>query len=396
MRRRFGSLKARLLLSHLAVVSIGVLVVLVASNRLSSVFVDNQLRSMESMMGGMGRPQTADVEEAIRSEFNRALLWATLISGMVAMVAALVAASRVLRPLEEVRRVVQRLATGSYGERVPVPDELELAEMAHDVNSLAAALEQTEQRRLQLVSEVAHELRTPVTTVKGYLEGILDGVFTPDEETLTSAIAETNRIERLASDLGTLSRTQEGQIHLQLSALDLSHLARDVAERLRPQFEDNGVELIVDTRGPNPGFGGSRPDHPSSHQSHRQRTGPTPPRRSRHCSLGHLAGVRSDRGERQRSRPEPRPVSPGVRTFLSSGPGRGPRNRHRFDDRPRTRPASWRRYHRRLSRSGGRLHFHPEHPRREPRVIISSAEIERLARSHIQPKELCHSGSQHV
>ena len=252
MRRRFGSLKARLLLSHLAVVSIGVLVVLVASNRLSSVFVDNQLRSMESMMGGMGRPQTADVEEAIRSEFNRALLWATLISGMVAMVAALVAASRVLRPLEEVRRVVQRLATGSYGERVPVPDELELAEMAHDVNSLAAALEQTEQRRLQLVSEVAHELRTPVTTVKGYLEGILDGVFTPDEETLTSAIAETNRIERLASDLGTLSRTQEGQIHLQLSALDLSHLARDVAERLRPQFEDNGVELIVDTAAPIP------------------------------------------------------------------------------------------------------------------------------------------------
>lgn len=246
MRRVFDTLKARLLLSHLAVVSIGVVVVLVASNRLSSVFVDNQLRSMGSMMNGMNGTQTADVEAAIRSEFNRALLWAALISGVVAMAAASFVASRVLRPLEEVRRVAQRLATGSYSERVPIPNESELADLARDVNSLAAALEETEQRRLRLVSEVAHELRTPVSTVKGYLEGILDGIFAPDEETLTSAISETHRIERLASDLGTLSRTEEGQISLESSPLDLTRITRDVAERLRPQFEDNDVELVVE------------------------------------------------------------------------------------------------------------------------------------------------------
>ncbi len=246
MRRLFGTLRARLLFSHLAVVSIGVIAVLVASNRLSSVFVDHQLRSMDSMMPGMTRLQTDDVEAAIRAEFNRALLWAALISGVVAMVAASIAAARVLRPLEEVRRMAQRLATGSYRERVPIPKESELAELAGDVNALAGALEETEQRRLRLVSEVAHELRTPVSTLQGYMEGLLDGVFAPDEETLTAAIRETNRIARLAADLGTLSRTEEGQVDLSCSTLDLALLAQEVSERLRSQFDDNGVELTVE------------------------------------------------------------------------------------------------------------------------------------------------------
>lgn len=139
-----------------------------------------------------------------------------------------------------------RLATGSYGERVPIPRESELAELAEDVNALAEALEKTEQRRLQLVSEVAHELRTPVATLKGYMEGLLDGVFSPDEETLSAAIREISRIERLASDLGTLSRTEEGQFELRLTSFDLSDLAAEVARRLQTQFDDNGVELSVE------------------------------------------------------------------------------------------------------------------------------------------------------
>ncbi len=237
------SLSTRLLLSHLMVVTIGVVIFLVASNRLSSVFVDNHLRSMGSMMSGVGGTDVSELEGVIRGEFNRALLWAAVISGLVAMAAAAVAAARVLRPLEEVRRVAQRLATGSYSERVPIPPQAELAELAGDVNALAEALEETERRRLQLVSEVAHELRTPVATLKGYMEGLLDGVFSPDEQTLAAAIRETTRIERLATDLGTLSRTEEGQVDLQITPFDLSDLAAEVCERLRPQFDDNDVAL---------------------------------------------------------------------------------------------------------------------------------------------------------
>lgn len=246
MRLPLGSLRTRLLLSHLAVVAIGVVVLLLAGRQLGFVFLDHHLRSMSGMMGGIGVEGTAQLETGITSAFNRALLWAALISGGVATAAAGYAASRVLRPLEEVRRVARRLAAGSYHERVPIPDEEELAAVAADVNTLAQALEETERRRLRLISEVSHELRTPVATLKGYLEGLLDGVFEADPETLAAAIRETSRLERLAGDLSALSRAEEGRVDLRPGPFDLGRLASEVAERLRPQFEDKGVALQVE------------------------------------------------------------------------------------------------------------------------------------------------------
>ncbi len=246
MRRLFGTLRARLLLSHLVVMAIGLVVLLVAGRRLGSVFVDDHLRSMGRMMGGMASGDALELEVGITSAFDRALLWAAIFSALAAAAAATFAAARVLRPLEHVRRVARRLATGSYRERVPIPQEEELAGLATDVNALAEALEQTEQRRIRLVSEVAHELRTPVTTLKGYMEGLLDGVFEPDPETLGAAVREARRMERLAADLSELSRTEEGRIDLRPEHVDLGVLAAEVAGRLRPQFDDGGVELTVD------------------------------------------------------------------------------------------------------------------------------------------------------
>lgn len=240
-----GTLRTRLLLSHLAVVVIGVVVLLVAGRRLGFVFVDNHLRSMGGMMSSMTEGDAFQLEEGITAAFNRALVWAAVVSGATAMAAATFAAVRVLRPLEEVRGVARRLATGSYAERVPVPKEAELAALATDVNALAQALEETEQRRLQLVSEVAHELRTPVATIKGYMEGLLDGVFEPDEETLTAAVREADRLERLAADLSALSSVEEARIELRLETIDLAQLAGEVAHRLRPQFDGQGVALTV-------------------------------------------------------------------------------------------------------------------------------------------------------
>ncbi len=210
MKKLTGSLQGRLLLSHLGVVVLGVAVLLFAGRQLGSVFVSGHLRSMGGMMGGLGPADSSLLEDGINLAFNRALLWAAIVSSVAAMVAAAFSARAMLRPLGEVRRVARRLASGSYSERVPIPAESELAALASDVNALAQALEDTEQRRLQLIGEVAHELRTPVATLKGYLEGLLDGVFEADPETLTASIREARRMERLANDLSSLSRAEEG------------------------------------------------------------------------------------------------------------------------------------------------------------------------------------------
>src|SRR5664279_5604870 len=171
-----------------------------------------------------------------------AALWVALVAslGAAAIVSTLVA-RRIVRPVRQVRDATRRLANGHYDERVAEPGELELAELARDVNRLAVQLETTERRRAQLISEVAHEMRTPLTTIDGYVEGLLDGVFEPTEEVLVAVGEETSRLQRLASDLPALSRSEEGAPELHMRVVDLGELAASSAERLRPQFDEKGV-----------------------------------------------------------------------------------------------------------------------------------------------------------
>ncbi len=182
-----------------------------------------------------------------------AALWIALAAslGTAAVVSALVA-RRIVRPVRQVRDATRRLANGHYDERVTEPGELELAELARDVNRLAVELETTERRRARLVSEVAHELRTPLTTIDGYVEGMLDGVFEPSEEVLVAIGEETSRLQRLASDLAELSRSEEGATDLRVRVVDLGELAASCAERLRPQFDDKGVSISVAAGAPLP------------------------------------------------------------------------------------------------------------------------------------------------
>ena len=177
--------------------------------------------------------------------FSEALLIGAGVAAVVATVAALLAANRVLRPLERIRVAARRMAAGSYADRVPRPQEVELAGLADDVNALAAALDETETRRTRLISEVAHEMRTPLATIKGYVEGLVDGVFSAEDEVLSAIGRETGRIERLATDLSELSRSEEGRYDLRLEPLDLGEVVREAAERLRPQFDDQNVALEI-------------------------------------------------------------------------------------------------------------------------------------------------------
>lgn len=246
MTKRFRSLRTRLLASHIAVVLVGLVTMLVMGNRLAPTFVDEHIQTMESMMGGsMGHNVVADLESGVLGGFDRALLVAGAASTATALLVAAFASGRLLQPLEAVGRATRRLAGGSYAERVSIPAESELAALAEDVNELAAALQDTEQRRIRLISELAHELRTPLATMKGYMEGLTDGVFEPTDEIFAAVGREATRLERLATDLSTLSRFEMGSLDLQLAPADLGAIAREVAVHLEPQFRDQDVELIV-------------------------------------------------------------------------------------------------------------------------------------------------------
>ena len=120
-----------------------------------------------------------------------------------------------------------------------------MAALATDVNILARTLADTETRRTRLLGEVAHELRTPLTALDGYVEGMIDGVFTPSPEIFASLSEELRRLHRLADDLSSLSRAQEQGLDLHPVEADLADIASRAAARLAPQFHDAHVTLTV-------------------------------------------------------------------------------------------------------------------------------------------------------
>ncbi|MFD3840161.1 sensor histidine kinase [Streptomyces sp. NPDC058642] len=174
-----------------------------------------------------------------------------LVFGVAAAFPASYALSRfLLRPLDRVRAATARLAEGHYDDVLELPSEPGLAALVQDVNKLAAALADTERRRARLVSEVAHEMRTPITILRGQIEGIADGIFTPDEAMFASLADDLDRLQRLAGDLSSLSRSEEGAFDLRRKPTDVAALARATAERLRPQYDDQTVTLAVDAGTP--------------------------------------------------------------------------------------------------------------------------------------------------
>ncbi len=244
MRRLWRRLDVRLFASYalVALVVIGALWVTVSL--VAPAQFDDEFRATATSHEG-AEEREAEGHSVFVSALRSSLPYALAASFAAAAIVSVLVARKILRPVRQVRRATRRLAAGHYDEPIEEPAELELAELARDVNLLAVQLQTIERRRARLIGEVAHELRTPLTTIEGLVEGMLDEVFEPNEEVLTSLAEEATRLQRLASDLSELSRAEEGAIVLDLESVDLGELAEACANRLRPQYEDKHVELEV-------------------------------------------------------------------------------------------------------------------------------------------------------
>jgi histidine kinase len=239
--KRLRRLDVRLFGSYaLVVVVVVAALVLTFAFRAPTLFAD-RIRN-----AGEAGPTETESHHAFATALWSTLPIALVVSALAAAIVTAFVTRQILRPIAAVRRATGRLAAGRYDERVVEPTSLELAALAADVNRLAEALQHTETRRARLIGEVAHEMRTPLTAINGYVEGILDGVFEPTEEILTSVGEEATRLQRLATDLATLSRAEEGALELRLGDADLHELAGTATARLRPQYDDKGVTLELE------------------------------------------------------------------------------------------------------------------------------------------------------
>jgi two-component system sensor histidine kinase BaeS len=249
-RPDFGSIRWRLLAANLAVAGAGVVAVAAGVWLAAPAAFENAMGMRGGMMGGgTGGVMDPLLRAAFGDAVGTALLLGLIAAVVVAAVAAVLLSAYISRPLGGLVSASQRLARGDYTQRVP-PAAGELGELAATFNDMAAALETTEQRRLDLIGDVAHELRTPIASVRGYVEGLQAGVFEPGPDAWRVLDEQTARLARLVDDLAALWRAESHELRLDLEALDGSALLAQALERNRPLAASRSVNLGLDPVAP--------------------------------------------------------------------------------------------------------------------------------------------------
>ncbi|NED98768.1 sensor histidine kinase [Phytoactinopolyspora halotolerans] len=153
---------------------------------------------------------------------------------------------RLTRPIRALTDAARRMGAGEFGTRVHTSGKDEVAQLAGAFNSMAASIEANEAQRRAMISDVAHELRTPLSNVQGYLEAAEDGVVPLDPELVRSLLEESALLRRLIDDLQDLALADAGMLRFDPESRDLVDLARQVVGSHRAGADDAGVALSVD------------------------------------------------------------------------------------------------------------------------------------------------------
>jgi histidine kinase len=260
MSARRISLRTRLLLSFAVVGAVGIGAFFVTARLTAPSFFETRLAHITGRQpqgrgpgAAGGGTQAAELDAELDSAMTRSLNYALLIGSGVALAVggagAFLLARQLSHPARRLAEASRGIAAGDYAQRVPEDGPPEVAGLAQAFNTMAASLHGVEQRRRELIGDVAHELRSPVAILRGYLEGLADGVLEPAPEVWERLFEETGRMSRIVDDLGQLSRAEAGQLALDIAPLDAGIIAQETAERMRPEFDARGIKLAVQTSG---------------------------------------------------------------------------------------------------------------------------------------------------
>jgi len=191
--------------------------------------------------------------------FNYRIGWlppATTVTAIVlALITSQILAHGMTRPLREMTTAARAMARGDYTRRVRATARDEVGELAHAFNQMAADLDAADQQRRELIANVSHELRTPITALHGVLENLVDGVAEPDPATLRTALAQTERLGLLVTELLDLSQIDAGAFTLDLEEFDLELLLDEVAAEAEVMAAavGRGVRFTLDVQPPGAG-----------------------------------------------------------------------------------------------------------------------------------------------
>lgn len=182
----------------------------------------------------------------VQRNLTNSLIVVGVIAGLGGIVLMSLLANRMLRPLSRLHQAAGHFGRGELDTRVPVGGPSELRGLAVAFNTMAADLERSAADRRNMTADVAHELRTPLSNIQGYLEAIRDGVLPADDATIAVLHQQSTHLSQLVDDLALLARAEAGALTLDLQNIPLTPILREAAAAFQPRAAATGVNLTLE------------------------------------------------------------------------------------------------------------------------------------------------------
>ena len=172
----------------------------------------------------------------------------SLFSVLAAFVLVYMQSKKISKPIEEINKAARGIASGKFDKRVEVTSADEIGQLASSFNFMADSIEALEDTRSEFISDVSHELRTPMTSISGFIEGILDGTIPPEKEKeyLKIVLDESKRLTKMVNDMLEMSKMSSSEYKLDVSEFDLNELTRICIIGLCNRIDEKNLELNVD------------------------------------------------------------------------------------------------------------------------------------------------------
>ncbi|GMK41443.1 hypothetical protein PCCS19_44990 [Paenibacillus sp. CCS19] len=205
----------------------------------------------------MYRHQSQDLNMTSTSAFDmhfeqalvQSVIWTAILGIVLAIVISLFVAQRITAPLIQMKSVAERMAKGELTSRTAVNGKDELADLGHSLNHLAEQLVLQQQLRKTMTADAAHELRTPLATLKSHMEAMIEGVWEPTPKRLESCFEEIERLRFLVGDLEQLTEVESPNFKLILNEENIHSLVRHHIRANQAAFEKKGVALSFQDQG---------------------------------------------------------------------------------------------------------------------------------------------------
>jgi signal transduction histidine kinase len=171
------------------------------------------------------------------------LIWGSIAAVILSVLISLFIMKRTLEPLTGMTRLTGRIAAGEFPEAIPITSSDEVGQLTQAFNRMTESLSHMEQLRKNMIVDVTHELKTPLTNIQGYIEGIMDRVVEPSDETLILLKDETERLSRLVNDILKLARAGAARISLDILKIDFMDACKHVYAVFQPQLSRKNISV---------------------------------------------------------------------------------------------------------------------------------------------------------